>query len=184
MPETHSTAENIGNGKLHERTEKTKNEATKASNQFIEEKQNKFTRAIGTVLRTAATEFLTWFGAPLVPIGIIGAGAIMTFKGMASPFLSSYNPAEAAAFKGILNIGAGAGIGAAAVGGLATAAGIKIGYEGAKHSQDTKTLFKAGKFVEFAGIAAGMFGIPVYPITKAFSVAATFFSQLKRPGSF
>ena len=103
---------------------------------------------------------------------------------MAKPFLAGYDPAEVSAFKGILNLGAGAGLGAAAIGGLSTAAGISIGYEGAKHSPETKTLFKAGKFVEFAGLLASGLNPLIYPITKAFSVAATFFSQLKRPGSF
>ena len=184
------------NPETHENHEQ--NEATKASDQFIAEKQNKFTRAIGTVLRTASTEFLTWFGGPLIPGGIIGAATILKYKEPVKKMVleritSSQATTLAKIGEGQVSIGmdkllkglAVTGIGASVIGTLTSALGTAIGWSGAKHHEDTRKLFKLGKLVEFGGIAAQLLtGIPIYPITKAFSIGATFFSQLKRPGSF
>lgn len=172
------------------------NEATKASDQFIEEKQNKFTRAIGTVLRTASTEFLTWIGAPFVPMGLFSAVALANRDVLKQSAIDQANQIPGLMNKiGVeqisqnadqaINLFAGVGVGASVFGGLATGIGTAIGWQGAKHDENSRILYKLGKIAEFAGLGVQLLtGIPAYPIAKGFSVAATFFSQLKRPGSF
>src|SRR3989338_2275272 len=123
-------------GEKSENLSQEHNLATMASDKFIAEKQNKFTRAIGTVLRTASTELLTWFGAPLIPGGIVTAGLLLLNREPLSKYIAAkISPSLSAKLtnlgEGQLTTGinksidtlAGLGAGASIVGGITTVIG-------------------------------------------------------------
>ncbi len=156
-------------------TEIVKHEATSVSNQFLKKEERGVRHILGTVFRTAATETLTFLGPIAMAMGlglgaagVMGAGAALSHGvgELVGPFL-----------------GLGA-VGSFAVGGVglgATAYGVHLGWEGAKHTESSRTLYKIGKVAEFAAIPASLLIPGIYPIAKAFSIAATGISNWMRP---
>ena len=162
---------------MAEETSKTETQnhesPTEASDRHLTKQRNEFTHALGTIGRTALTETLT-LGANLIPIGlgvaaIFGAGMGIT--------------ALAGSGAGVAITGAitSAGLAATAIGGITTWIGTKIGWKGVEHSDESKSMFKWGKIVEFASIIPSFLVPILYPAAKLFSTVMTAAAVHSRP---
>jgi hypothetical protein len=183
------------------------NKATVASDTFLKQEKHSFLRSLGHVIRTAAGEFFTWFGGPMIPAGIAFAVSALrnpdTLKNITQGIIqdpifkeriaTSIGPNLAASALGKLQplvdatpmLGAGIGIAASVVGLLSNRIGTAIGWNSAKHgNENVQKLFQLGKMAELGAATISVINPALsflYPVAKGFSIAAAFIGHTKRP---
>lgn len=158
-----------------EKSQESENKATEASDKFIQSNEKGLGHAVGTLFRTASTELLTFLGgAVAIPVGIAIAtgGAFVTG---ASALLGH----PEGAIIGVPVVAVGVGLGA--IGLWAAKLGYSLGWEGAKHTENSKNIYRAGKIAEFAAIPGSIVVPGLYEAAKIFSIAATAISNWMRP---
>lgn len=79
----------MSNAEAPKLVETPQNEATAASDKFLQKEKHGFIRTMGTILRTGSTEFLTFLGGVMAPVGV----AFTTLGLLGNRFQSQLDPA-------------------------------------------------------------------------------------------